>query len=103
MFDYNWFSYYARGLRMKFSLINASPYEGLDEREARKSISSFPPLGILYLASVLRERGVEVSVLDQPAKGLTIDETANWVEKEKPDILGFSTFVMCSFLSFSTR
>jgi len=77
---------------VKFSFINAAPYEGLDEREARKSIASFPPLGILYLASVLKERGVEVSVLDQPAKGLTTDETVNWVEKEKPDILGFSTF-----------
>jgi radical SAM superfamily enzyme YgiQ (UPF0313 family) len=41
---------------------------------------------------VLRERGIEVSVLDQPAKGFTIEETVNWVEKEDPDILGFSTF-----------
>jgi len=78
---------------LKFSFINAGPYEGLDEREARKSIASFPPLGILYLSSVLQEKGVvEVSVLDQPAKGFTIDETVNWIEKENPDILGFSTF-----------
>jgi radical SAM superfamily enzyme YgiQ (UPF0313 family) len=79
-------------VRMKFSFINASPNEGLDERERRKSIASWPPLGILYLATVLKERGIEVSVLDQPAKGFTIDETVNWVEKENPDILGFSTF-----------
>ena len=79
-------------LEMKFSFINASPNEGLDERERRKSIASFPPLGILYLATVLEERGIEVSVLDQPAKGFTIEETVNWVEKENPDILGFSTF-----------
>jgi radical SAM superfamily enzyme YgiQ (UPF0313 family) len=77
---------------MKFSFINASPNEGLDEREKRKSIASWPPLGILYLAAVLKERGIEVSVLDQPAKGFTIEETVNWVEKENPDILGFSTF-----------
>jgi anaerobic magnesium-protoporphyrin IX monomethyl ester cyclase len=77
---------------MKFSFINAGPYEGLDEREARKSIASFPPLGILYLASVLEEKGVEVSVLDQPAKGFTVDDTVDWIEKENPDILGFSTF-----------
>jgi len=77
---------------MKISLINAGPYEGLDEREARRSIASFPPLGILYLASVLKERGVEVSVLDQPARGFTVDDTVNWIEKENPDILGFSTF-----------
>jgi len=77
---------------MKFSFINVSPNEGLDERERRKAIASFPPLGILYLAGVLEERGIEVSVLDQPAKGFTIEETVNWVEKENPDILGFSTF-----------
>jgi len=82
----------AEGLEMKFSFINASPNEGLDERERRKAIASFPPLGILYLATVLKERGIEVSVLDQPAKGFTIEETVNWVEKENPDILGFSTF-----------
>jgi len=77
---------------MKFSFINASPNEDLGEREGRKAIASFPPLGILYLAAVLKERGVEVSVLDQPAKGFTIEETVKWIEKEAPDILGFSTF-----------
>jgi radical SAM superfamily enzyme YgiQ (UPF0313 family) len=34
---------------------------------------------------------VEVSVLDQPALGLTVKETLSWVEKENPDVLGFST------------
>ena len=67
---------------MKFSFVNASPNEGLDERERRKSIASWPPLGILYLAAVLQERGIEVSVLDQPAKGFTIEETVNWVERK---------------------
>jgi len=82
----------AEGLEMKVSFINASPNEGLDERERRKAIASWPPLGILYLATVLQERGIEVSVLDQPAKGFTIEETVNWVRRENPDILGFSTF-----------
>lgn len=77
---------------MKFSLINAGPNAGLDEREGKKSIASFPPLGILYLAAVLEEKGIEVSVLEQAAKGLTVEETAQWVKKEDPDILGFSTF-----------
>ncbi|MBM4401099.1 MAG: hypothetical protein FJ045_04025, partial [Crenarchaeota archaeon] len=77
---------------MKFSFISASPNEGIDEREGRKSIAAFPPLSILYLASVLEEIDVEVSVLDQPALGLTVEETLRWVEKENPDVLGFSTF-----------
>ncbi len=77
---------------MKISLINASLNVDLGEREKRKSIgASLPPLGILYLATILKEKGVEVSVLDQPAKGFTIGETVKWIEKEDPDIIGFST------------
>jgi anaerobic magnesium-protoporphyrin IX monomethyl ester cyclase len=76
---------------MKFSFISASPNEDIDAREGNKSIAAFPPLSILYLASVLEEIGVEVSVLDQPALGLTVEETLRWVEKENPDVLGFST------------
>jgi len=76
---------------MKFSFISASPNEGIDEREGRKSIAAFPPLSILYLAAVLNEIGVDVSVSDQPALGLTVEETVRWVEKEDPDVLGFST------------
>lgn len=79
-------------MEMKFSFINASPNEDLGERERRKAINSFPPLGILYLAAVLKGQGIEVSVLDQPAKGFTKKETVKWVEKEDPDVLGFSTF-----------
>jgi anaerobic magnesium-protoporphyrin IX monomethyl ester cyclase len=77
---------------MKFSFINASPNETLSKREKCKSIASWPPLGLLYLATTLRERGVEVSVLDQPAKGYTVNETLGWIERENPDILGFSAF-----------
>ena len=76
---------------MKFSFISASPNEGIDKREGEKSIAAFPPLSVLYLASVLEKTGVEVSVLDQPSMGLTVDDTVRWVERENPDVLGFST------------
>ena len=77
---------------MKFSFVNAGPNADLDDRERKKSIGAWPPLGILYMAAVLRQKGVEVSVLDQAAKGLTVKETAKWVRVQNPDILGFSTF-----------
>src|SRR4030042_252961 len=77
---------------MKFSFVNAGPNAGLDEREGKKAVGAWPPLGVLYLAAVLKEKGVEVSVLDQAAKGLTIRETASWIRAENPDVLGFSTF-----------
>ena len=75
---------------MKISLISAGLNEGLNKHENAKGTASFPPLGILYLAAILRNHGVEVSVLDQPAKGFTVDETVNWVTREDPDILGLS-------------
>jgi anaerobic magnesium-protoporphyrin IX monomethyl ester cyclase len=77
---------------MKFSFINAGPNADLDDRERKKSLGAWPPLGILYLAAVLEQKGLDVSVLDQAAKGLTVKETAKWVKAQNPDILGFSTF-----------
>jgi radical SAM superfamily enzyme YgiQ (UPF0313 family) len=77
---------------MKFSFVAAGPNADLDEREGKKSVGAWPPLGILYLAAVLEERGVEVSVLDQAAKGFTVKDTINWVKAENPEVLGFSTF-----------
>ncbi len=77
---------------MKFCLVNASPYRDVSEYNRRMTFTSFPPLGILYLASTMRARNIDVSVLDQPAKALTVEETVKWVEQEDPDFLGFSTF-----------
>lgn len=81
---------------MKVSFISASPNEGIDKREGQKSIAAFPPLSLLYLAGVLEEMDVEVSVLDQPSLGLTVDETVGWVKKENPDVLGFSALTSSS-------
>jgi anaerobic magnesium-protoporphyrin IX monomethyl ester cyclase len=75
---------------LKFCFVNAAPNEGIDEREGRKSVASFPPLGIVYLATILSEAGVDVSVLDQAAMGFSASKTVRWVEKENPDVIGFS-------------
>ena len=78
---------------MKVALVNAAPNENIEEREGKKAIASFPPLGILYLASVLQQEGIEVSVLDQAAMGYSADETVGWLEKKDPDVVGFSALV----------
>ncbi|MFX1239493.1 MAG: B12-binding domain-containing radical SAM protein, partial [Promethearchaeota archaeon] len=51
----------------------------------------FPPMGILYLASYLIENNFNVSLLDQFARNLSLEATLNWIKREDPDILGFST------------
>ncbi len=78
-------------LRMKFSLIAPSPNVELPVSEKKKAIGSWPPLGILYIATILKNEGIEVSVLDQSAQGFSIKDTVDWVKREDPDILGFST------------
>lgn len=60
-------------------------------KEAKKMMGAAPPLGILYIAAVLGSEGVEVSLLDQSAVGLSVEGVVNWVRKEDPDVLGFST------------
>jgi len=37
--------------------------------------------------------GIEVSILDQPAKRFSLSQTLDWVKKEDPDILGFSVLL----------
>jgi len=76
---------------MKFSFIAPSPNVELPVSEKRKAIGSWPPLGILYIATVLKNEGIEVSVLDQAAQGFSVEDTVDWVKQENPDILGFST------------
>jgi anaerobic magnesium-protoporphyrin IX monomethyl ester cyclase len=74
---------------MKFSFVNPTP-----SSESMYMVpTAWPPLGILYCAGVLRNEGVEVSILDQPAKGFSLDQTVSWVRKEDPDILGFSVLL----------
>jgi len=74
---------------MKFSFVCPSPAP-----EVRGTIQApWPPLGVLYCAGVLMNAGVEVSVLDQAAQGLSSQQVLGWVRKENPDILGFSVLI----------
>ena len=76
---------------MKFSFIVPGPDIEVARSREEKVAGSCPPLGVLYLAAVLQQVGVEVSVLDQAAQGYSFEQTVKWIEKENPDILGFST------------
>lgn len=49
-----------------------------------------PPLGLLYVATVLEREGIDVIFLDNDAKKMSVEETVRWLNKEDPDIAGFS-------------
>lgn len=78
---------------MKFSFINPSPDSKFRSAEKWRAISfsATPPIGMLYLATILRNEGLEVSVVDQAAKGFSVEQAVKWVRREDPHFLGFST------------
>ncbi len=74
---------------MKFSFISPSPAP----ETPGKVEAAWPPLGILYCATLLAENGTEVSVLDQAALGFSSRQTVQWIKREDPDVLGFSVLI----------
>lgn len=48
------------------------------------------PLGILYIATLLKDRGFDVSVLDADVDGLTVDEMTSRILATQPDLVGLS-------------
>src|SRR3972149_889743 len=48
------------------------------------------PMGILYIATVLKQHGIDVEVLDADIEGLTINEMVERILGAKPDLVGFS-------------
>jgi radical SAM superfamily enzyme YgiQ (UPF0313 family) len=49
-----------------------------------------PPLGLLYIASYIRERGHEPRVVDVPARRWTLEETVDFVRRYEPGCVGIS-------------
>lgn len=80
-----------KGKTMKFSFINPGPNPELPIEDVKKMVGAAPPLGMLYIATYLREEGIDVSIIDEAAQGYSLKGTVDWVKKEDPDILGFST------------
>jgi anaerobic magnesium-protoporphyrin IX monomethyl ester cyclase len=76
---------------MKFSFINPGPNPELPIEDVKKMVGAAPPLGMLYIAAYLKENGVEVSITDEAPQGYSLKDTVDWVKKEDPDLVGFST------------
>jgi len=51
----------------------------------------FPPLGLLYIASYLKEKGIEVKVIDAFIEGYDLPELTYNILKEFPDFVCFSS------------
>ena len=71
---------------MKIALINPSL--------ETKIYSPWPPLGILYLGTMLKENGFTVKLLDAAAEFYGKNKMLNWLKNVKPDVVGISVFTV---------
>ena len=49
-----------------------------------------PPLGLAYIAAVLRQNNIEVKILDAAALNLENSQISRYAEKFKPDVIGIT-------------
>lgn len=47
----------------------------------------FPPLNLLYLATILKKKGIEVKILDQQAKRIKQEQMMNIIRNFKPEVV----------------
>jgi len=71
---------------IKICLINPP----LDKKTTSKFPMSGVPLGLACLAAYLRERKIEVKVIDAPIEGFNLDETADRAISSRAEIVGVS-------------
>ncbi|MFX1453305.1 MAG: cobalamin-dependent protein, partial [Promethearchaeota archaeon] len=80
---------------MRIALINPKPVLGEKEQFYGQK---WPPLGIILLATILKEEGHQVRLLDQASNGFSFEEVLNWIKRIDPEVLGITTFTV-GFLS----
>ncbi len=81
---------------MKILLIHPPPL-----KSDLHSNTIYPPLGLTYIAGVLRKSDHDVSILDAHAVGSTIQDIVNYVKKDSPDLVGITSTTPGIFNAFS--
>lgn len=79
---------------MKVLLINPSARLIERSRKLKTFISAVLPTGIAYIASILKDNGVDVKVLDQFANHMPDSLLLKEIRDYAPDIIGFSCLTM---------
>ncbi len=71
---------------------NQGVYKNIQQSVTKldKKSAKTPPIGIMYLAAVLKQHHYEVSLLDAEALNLSLEETLEEIRKINPDVLGMT-------------
>ena len=54
------------------------------------ALGLYPPLGILYLASVLEANGINIKIMDTIASDYSLEQTVAIIKKANPKVLGIT-------------
>ncbi|MDD5650608.1 MAG: radical SAM protein [Candidatus Nanoarchaeia archaeon] len=77
---------------MKILLIHPHWMESYGRfKDAAKQAVFYPPLGLMYIGTLLEQKGNEVKLIDAEAEGKTIDEIINEVNTFNPDLIGITS------------
>lgn len=83
--------------------VNLSEEEGI--ADAHRQDSVYPPVGLAYLAAMLKQRGIAVSIIDAKSQMLSHEEVINMLSTEEPEVVGITVFTtqLRSALNLSRR
>lgn len=62
--------------------------------------SNYPPIGVLYLSSIAKQKGLEVSFYDAGAIDNSDEGMFEYAKKIQPDIIGFTVFTFKASMIF---
>ena len=65
----------------------------LQFEKAYDSRAASQPMGILYIATLLEDHGIEVGVVDQAGENISDMALDKKIKRLDPDVVGFSTLV----------
>jgi hypothetical protein len=74
------------------SVVLIYPPISFDERSALSAYS--PPLGTLYLGTILKNNGHEVHVIDADAEQLSLNQLQTRVKSIEPDVVGLTCLTL---------
>lgn len=82
---------------MKILLVNPPVVHAavttLDWMPTSEDIGAFPPIGLMYLAAILRKHtDYEIKIIDMDLEKMSVQELGEWVARFSPDIAGITTF-----------
>jgi len=63
-------------------------------------VPKYEPLGLLYIAAVIKKSGYAVTVIDSYAEGLSLEDLKTRILNQGPDIVGISTLTCNGAISY---